>query len=116
MQEIGFRIFEYVTFALEVASAAVIVSAVAIAALKAALGWRKIKNKNLLYKSTKTMVGRGILMGLELLIAADIIRTVCVEFNFHNIGLLGLVVVIRVVLGFTLEVEISGRWPWQHRS
>jgi uncharacterized membrane protein len=58
-------------------------------------------------------VGRAILLGLEFLVAADIIRTVAVEPSFTNAGILALVVVIRTFLSFTLELELTGRWPWQ---
>ncbi len=58
-------------------------------------------------------IGRAILLGLEFLVAADIIRTVAVEPSFTNAGVLAVVVVIRTFLSFTLELELTGRWPWQ---
>jgi len=58
-------------------------------------------------------LGRGILLGLEFLIAADIIYTVALELTFSNVGVLALVVLIRSFLSFTLEVELTGKWPWQ---
>jgi uncharacterized membrane protein len=60
-------------------------------------------------------LGRGILLGLEFLIAADIIHTVAVELTFATVGVLALVVLIRTFLSFTLEVELTGKWPWQLR-
>jgi len=60
-------------------------------------------------------LGRGILLGLEFLIAADIIHTVAVELTFTTVGVLALVVLIRTFLSFTLEVELTGKWPWQLR-
>lgn len=57
-------------------------------------------------------LGRGILLGLELLVAADIIGTVAVTPSLHNLAVLGLIVLIRTFLSFSLEVEIEGRWPW----
>jgi uncharacterized membrane protein len=59
-------------------------------------------------------IGRAILLGLEFLVAADIIRTVAVEPSFTNAGVLAVVVVIRTFLSFTLELELTGRWPWQN--
>ncbi len=115
MEEIGSRIFQYIAFALEAISAAVIVAAIIIAGIKALAGWKRAQHKHHLYRATKHTVGRGILLGLELLIAADIVRTVCLEFNWKNIGLLGLIVIIRIILGFTLEVEMTGKWPWQQK-
>ncbi|WP_372627439.1 DUF1622 domain-containing protein [Arsukibacterium sp.] len=58
-------------------------------------------------------LGRAILLGLEFLIAADIIHTVAVELTFSTVGVLALVVLIRTFLSFTLEVELTGKWPWQ---
>lgn len=65
------------------------------------------------YDAYRVHLGRAILLGLEFLVAADIIGTVAVEPTFDNIGVLGLIVVIRTILSFTLEAEINGRWPWQ---
>jgi uncharacterized membrane protein len=57
-------------------------------------------------------LGRGILLGLELLVAADIIGTVAVTPSLANLAVLGGIVLIRTFLSFSLEVEIEGRWPW----
>ncbi|MBW3560360.1 MAG: DUF1622 domain-containing protein [Proteobacteria bacterium] len=58
-------------------------------------------------------LGTAILLGLELLIAADIIDTIALPLTFESVGLLAGVVLIRTFLSWTLEVEIEGRWPWQ---
>lgn len=60
-------------------------------------------------------IGRAILLGLEILIAADIIRTVAIAPTFESIGVLGAIVLVRTFLSFTLELELEGRWPWQPR-
>ena len=60
--------------------------------------------------------GRAILLGLEVLVAADIIRTVAVDPTFGNAGVLAIIVAIRTFLSFSLEVELEGRWPWQPRE
>src|SRR5215210_7235345 len=65
------------------------------------------------YRQYRQRVGRAILLGLELLVAADIIRTVAVTPTFESAGVLGIIVVIRTFLSFSLEVELEGRWPWQ---
>lgn len=65
------------------------------------------------YKRFRRRLGRAILLGLEFLVAADIIRTVAVEPSFNSLGILAIIVLIRTFLSFALEVEISGRWPWQ---
>ena len=57
--------------------------------------------------------GRSVLMGLEVLVAGDIIRTVAVDPTLENLLVLGLLVIIRTFLSWSLEVEIDGRWPWQ---
>ncbi|MEO7456227.1 MAG: DUF1622 domain-containing protein [Gemmatimonadaceae bacterium] len=66
------------------------------------------------YRDLRADLGRAILLGLEFLVAADIIGTVAVAPTFANLGVLALIVVIRTFLSFSLELEISGRWPWQH--
>src|SRR5919112_982123 len=58
-------------------------------------------------------LGRGILLGLELLVAADIIGTVAVTPSFESLGVLAMIVLIRTFLSFSLEVEIEGHWPWR---
>jgi uncharacterized membrane protein len=57
--------------------------------------------------------GRAILLGLEFLVASDIVGTVAVGLTFQDLGLLGILVVIRTFLSFALEVEINGHWPWK---
>jgi uncharacterized membrane protein len=61
----------------------------------------------------KQAVGRGLLLGLDLLIAADVIRTVTLEPTLENVAALGLLVVVRTFLAWSLMVELHGRWPWQ---
>ena len=61
----------------------------------------------------KHEISRGILIGLDLLIAADIIRTVTLEPTLENVAALGLIVVVRTFLSWALELEVDGRWPWQ---
>ena len=65
------------------------------------------------YHALRADLGRAILLGLELLVIADIIGTVAIEPNLQNLGVLAVIVAIRTVLSFTLELEVSGRWPWQ---
>ncbi|MET1154529.1 DUF1622 domain-containing protein [Arthrobacter sp.] len=65
------------------------------------------------YRSYRQLLGRSILLGLELLVAADIIRSVAITPTFESVGVLAVIVLIRTFLSFSLELEISGRWPWQ---
>jgi len=64
------------------------------------------------YHALRADLGRAILLGLELLVIADIIGTVAIEPTLKNLGVLAVIVAIRTVLSFTLELEVSGRWPW----
>ncbi len=66
------------------------------------------------YTGYRRGLGRAILLGLEFLVAGDIIRTVAVSPTFESVGVLAAIVAIRTLLSFSLEVEITGRWPW-HR-
>lgn len=61
-------------------------------------------------------IGRSLLLGLEVLVAADIVKTIAIEPTFVSLGVLGGLVVVRTFLGWTLVLEIEGRWPWQQKS
>ena len=65
------------------------------------------------YRFYRADLGRAILLGLEFLVAADIIGTVAVDPTFENLGVLAVIVLIRTFLSFALEVEIEGHWPWR---
>ena len=65
------------------------------------------------YQDLKMRLGRALLLGLEILVAADIVRTVALEATMESVVVLGLLVLIRTFLSWALVVEIEGRWPWQ---
>lgn len=65
------------------------------------------------YRLYRQDLGKAILLGLEFLVAGDIIRTVAVSPTLQNVMILGLIVLIRTFLSMALEVELEGRWPWQ---
>ena len=65
------------------------------------------------YGELRRNLGRGILVGLEVLIVADIVRTIIVDPTIESVGVLGVIVAIRIALSFSLEVEIDGFWPWR---
>lgn len=65
------------------------------------------------YRNYRQRIGKTILLGLEFLVAADIIRTVAVDPTFRGVGVLAVIVVVRTFLSFALEVELEGQWPWQ---
>jgi uncharacterized membrane protein len=66
--------------------------------------------------SFRAQLGRAIVVGLEFLVAADIINTVVVKLTLENVASLAVIVLIRTLLSFSLEAEIEGRWPWQRRE
>lgn len=66
-----------------------------------------------LYTGTRQQLARGILLGLEFLVAADIIHTVAIDLSFKSVGVLSMILLIRTFLSMTLELELTGRWPWQ---
>lgn len=90
--------------------AAIVIGAVAATVLA---GWRMLQREPEVYRQFRRSLGRSILLGLELLVAADIIKTVAVTPTLNDIAVLAAIVVIRTFLSWTLELEISGRWPWQ---
>lgn len=65
------------------------------------------------YQRYRQGIGRSILLGLEFLVAGDIIRTVAVSPTFTNVGVLAVIVGVRTLLSMSLQVELEGRWPWQ---
>jgi uncharacterized membrane protein len=65
------------------------------------------------YRTYRQQLGRSIILGLEFLIAGDIIRTVVVADTLENVAVLGLIILIRSFLSVTLHLEVEGRWPWQ---
>ena len=106
---------EPVATALELFGVAVIAIGVVLATARFIQDLRKEDRKGA-YDSYRANLGRGILLGLELLVGADIIATVTAPLTFSSVGLLGLVVLIRTFLSFSLETEIEGQWPWRRRG
>jgi uncharacterized membrane protein len=68
------------------------------------------------YERYKVYLGKALLLGLEFLVAADIVRTVALEPTMLNVAILAVLVVVRTFLSWSLVVEIEGRWPWQRRN
>ena len=71
------------------------------------------KGGHAIYRSYRQNLGRSILIGLEFLVAGDIIRSVAGNLNLDSVIILAIIVVIRSFLGMEFEMEIEGRWPWQ---
>jgi len=77
---------------------------------------RGLRRVSPVYTRFRRVLGRAILLGLELLVAADIIKTVAVTPTLDSVAVLAVIVLIRTFLSWSLELEISGRWPWQKRG
>ena len=105
------EVVEDVGKGVDAAGVIVIVIGGIIAGVRAAVsGWRHSPN---IYRRFRQQFGRSILLGLELLVAADIIRTVAITPTLQGVAVLAGIVLIRTFLSFSLELEITGRWPWQ---
>lgn len=104
------NIVETVGLAIDGAGVLVIVLGLLTAAFRFVLSFRTIEDP---YRQLRQDIGRGILLGLELLVAADIIRTVAVTPTLQGVLILGIIVLIRTFLSMALQVELEGRWPWR---
>ncbi len=98
------------------AGVAVIVAGAVLASARCLVQWRRSGQFAGVYRQYRQDLGRAVLLGLELLVAGDIIRTVAVAPTFRGLGTVGLLVLIRTFLSVALIVELEGRWPWQQRS
>jgi uncharacterized membrane protein len=87
----------------------------ALAVVRAGVQIRK-KNVDAAYAALRLDLGRAILLGLEFLVAADIVRTVVEVPSLVNVTVLGIIVLIRTFLSFTLQVDLEGHWPWQRHG
>ncbi|TXG89856.1 DUF1622 domain-containing protein [Rhodococcus rhodnii] len=94
-------------------AAGVVVIAVGAVVALARAGLRAGRRDPRTYPRLRVELGRSILLGLELLVAGDIIRTVAVTPTVQSVGVLAMIVAVRTFLSWSLELEISGRWPWQ---
>jgi uncharacterized membrane protein len=113
MSESFTRLMEPVARGLELFGVAVILVSVLLATARFLLDLRGAGK--VAYDGYRANLGRGILLGLELLVGADIIATVTAPLTWKSVGLLGLIVLIRTFLSFSLETEIEGEWPWRRR-
>ena len=107
---------QQISTVIEACGVAVIVVAAVVATLAFLHGGLTTGDWQAALRRYRANLGRGILLGLELLVAADIIGTVAVTPSLENLSILGLIVLIRTFLSFSLEVEIEGRWPWSRET
>ena len=107
-------VMEWAAFVLEVAAVVVIVGGAAIAAIRCNLikVLLHLDQPGLLSRYKRQLVG-GLLLGLDLLVASDVIKTAALESTLYNVATLGLLVIVRIALTWSLVVEAEGRWPWQ---
>lgn len=103
---------------IETVGKAIDVVGVAVIALGAVLsaGWavgRLLRRQGEVYRPFREQLGRSILLGLEFLVAADIIRTVAVTPDPKSVAVLGGIVLIRTFLSYSLQLEVTGYWPWE---
>ncbi len=73
------------------------------------------KHERDVYKEYKTNIGRAILIGLEIIVGGDIIRSVVGQPDFRTVGLLALIILIRTFLSITFDMELEGKWPWKKK-
>jgi uncharacterized membrane protein len=107
-------VIDKIGMTIDAAGVVVIVTGAAIAFVVTAV--RLSRRESNVYQRFRQQLGRAILLGLELLVAADIIRTVAASPNLTSVAILAAFVLIRTFLSFSLEVETTGRWPWQNRD
>jgi len=107
-------VIEIVGFAFEALGVCVIAAGAVLASGRfLAQGVRAL---HLRYRELRQELGGAIVLGLEFLVAGDIIRTVAVDPSLQSVAVLGLIVLIRTFLSMTLQLEIDGCWPWQRRA
>ncbi|WP_126978990.1 DUF1622 domain-containing protein [Frigidibacter oleivorans] len=114
MDEFLPTLLHWTTRAIETAGILAIVIG-SVAATVAWLGDRRRMPGEAAFHAYRSALGRSILLGLEFLVAADIINTVAIEPTLQSVAVLAGIVAIRTFLSISLEVEIEGRWPWQER-
>jgi uncharacterized membrane protein len=105
-----------VSRAFEWIAVAVLIVAFSLAVLGCARDLLRGAAADITYRRGRAIFGRGILISLEVLVAADLISTVAVHPTIKNVGVLGVVVLVRTLLVFSLDVEIDGVLPWRKRE
>ena len=101
---------------LELVGVAIIIGGIVLATAAFLREVSRTGNWRSAYPRYRSDIGRGILLGLELLVGADIISTITAPLTFESVGLLAAIVGIRTFLSFSLETEIEGCWPWQRAA
>lgn len=110
------EVMEQVARGFEVVGAAVLIVGLAWSAVLSIRVWQRTKNGADAYQILRRSIGAVLLLGLEVLVAADLVHTVAIEPTLENVAVLGLIVIIRTVLSFSLEIEIEGMPPWRRAA
>lgn len=97
----------------EVVGVLIIIGGVALTLDYVLHGWRRRLSDDADDRSTKLRLGRSLWLGLEILVAADIVKSVAINLTFMSLTLLAALILVRTFLSWTLVLEIEGRWPWQ---
>lgn len=108
------ELFEWTALIVEVVGVLILLVGLVIALGHFLYKQLTASDKSGAYKTLRQDVGRALLLSLEFLVASDIIYTIAIEPSFQSLGLLGVLVVIRTFLSVSLEMELTGRWPWQN--
>jgi uncharacterized membrane protein len=107
------EVMEHVAQAFEWLGVAILAVGSLCAFVLAGLDWHRRVNARQAYALTRQFLGGTLLLGLEVLVAADLVRTIAIAPTLENALTLGLIVLIRTFLSFSLEIEITGRPPWR---
>lgn len=109
---------EYAALGIEILAVAIILAAIVFATARflVFLARQKLEIETRTYEQYKRMLARSLLLSLEIMVAADIVRTVALDPSLENFLGLGLLVLIRTFLSWSLVVEIEGRWPWAKKT
>lgn len=110
------EVMEQVAHAFEALGAALLIIGLVWSFVIAVRVWQRERNGRLAYQTLRRAIGGTLLLGLEILVAADLVHTVAIEPTLENVAVLGLIVIIRTVLSFSLEIEIEGTPPWRRAA
>lgn len=116
VEEVTLEWVENAALALEIFAVTLIMSLVIAATVRYGVDRLRSQSRHGLYAEYRRRLGRSLLLGLEILVAADIVRTVALEPSVTNVAVLGILVLIRTFLSWSLQVEVDGRWPWNRFS
>ena len=109
------ELIDIASLVIEIAGIGVMVLGFVVAGILAVVDLRR-GGADDAYRSSRQRIGKAILLGLELLVAADILRTVSESPTLHQVGILAAIVAVRTFLSFTLEIELTGQLPWRRST